>query len=148
MQFSRELVKSDISWIGPGEKGLFPRLTGKQNLELLSDFIGTPQKLREELFEYWRTVTPAENALRTPFYLCSTGMKQILKIMVLGLYSPKLIILDEPLKGLDAEIKEKLFHYLNLYYIEATIIVMSHMIDEVESSLKAKKLQLREGKLC
>ncbi|HIP63041.1 MAG TPA: ABC transporter ATP-binding protein [Archaeoglobus profundus] len=60
----------------------------------------------------------------------SRGMKQRLSIARAFLHDPELLVLDEPMAGLDREGKEIVKEYI--LDIDATVIITSHDVEEVK----------------
>jgi ABC-2 type transport system ATP-binding protein len=107
----------------------FPAFTGRKNLELLADAIGTPRKRVDEVL--------AETSLgergKDRFKSYSLGMKQRLAIAATLLKEPDLLIFDEPTNGLDpAGIREIRETMQTLGEQGRTVLVSSHILAEVE----------------
>lgn len=75
-----------------------------------------------------------ENAATKKYKNYSLGMKQRLGLALALINNPDLLILDEPLNGLDpqgiAELRETLRHLNKKYGI--TMVISSHILDELE----------------
>jgi ABC-2 type transport system ATP-binding protein len=107
----------------------FPAFSGRQNLRLLADAIGTPRTRIDEVLEATRLRERAED--RYAGY--SLGMKQRLAIAATLLKDPELLIFDEPTNGLDpAGIREVRDTMRSLGQQGRTVLVSSHILAEVE----------------
>jgi ABC-2 type transport system ATP-binding protein len=74
-------------------------------------------------------------------------MRQRLKFAQSIAHDPKIIILDEPLNGLDPLGRRKIIRLVKTYAKEGkTIIVSSHVLPEVESMTK-KIILIHQGKI-
>ena len=103
--------------------------TGRQNLRLLADAIGTPRPRIDEVLE----VTHLGDRGRDRYAGYSLGMKQRLAIAATLLKDPELLIFDEPTNGLDpAGIREVRDTMRTLGRAGKTILVSSHILAEVE----------------
>ena len=60
-------------------------------------------------------------------------MKQRLNIARALAYDSSLILMDEPFKGLDAELRERVIHRVNEYCQNRTVILVTH--DKAECEL-------------
>jgi len=77
----------------------------------------------------------------------SRGMRQRLKFAQAIAHDPKIIILDEPLNGLDPLGRRKIIRLVKTFAEEGkTIIVSSHVLPEVESMTK-KIILIHQGKI-
>ncbi|MFC2167866.1 ABC transporter ATP-binding protein [Acidobacteriota bacterium] len=77
----------------------------------------------------------------------SRGMRQRLKFAQAIAHDPKIIILDEPLNGLDPLGRRKIIRLVKTFAKEGkTIIVSSHVLPEVESMTK-KIILIHQGKI-
>jgi len=107
----------------------FPAFTGRQNLRLLADAIGTPRARIDEVLEATHLADRAQD--RYAGY--SLGMRQRLAIAATLLKDPDLLIFDEPTNGLDpAGIREVRDTMRELGARGKTILVSSHILAEVE----------------
>lgn len=78
----------------------------------------------------------------------STGYTSIFKVIIALASNAKIIILDEPVLGLDAYHREMLYKEILTNYIESpkTIIISTHLIEEISDILE-EVLIIKEGKL-
>ncbi|MGG3927220.1 ABC transporter ATP-binding protein [Metabacillus fastidiosus] len=110
----------------------YDRLTAKENLNLHCQYIGFPHKrLIEEALE----IVGLKGVEDKKIHEFSLGMKQRLGIARAIVTRPEILILDEPINGLDPiGIKDmrKLFLLLKEKY-EMTILISSHIVSEIES---------------
>jgi len=114
-------------------------------------YVSESQKLPDGLslqhyFEYLRTLYPAwdralEKSLCEQFELppsrkirhLSHGMR--MKALLVGAlaYRPKLLVLDEPLSGLDTLVRDEVVNGLLQQAADTTILISSHELAEIES---------------
>jgi ABC-type multidrug transport system ATPase subunit len=107
----------------------FPTFSGRKNLELLAEAIGTPRSTVDEVLEE----TGLRDRGRDKFKAYSLGMKQRLAIAATLLKKPDLLIFDEPTNGLDpAGIREIRETMRGLGDRGKTVLVSSHILAEVE----------------
>ncbi len=77
----------------------------------------------------------------------SRGMRQRLKFAQAIAHDPEIIILDEPLNGLDPLGRRKVIHLIKSYKGEGrTIIVSSHVLPEIEAMTK-RIILIHQGKI-
>jgi ABC-2 type transport system ATP-binding protein len=82
-----------------------------------------------------------------PIKSYSRGMRQRLKFAQAIAHEPEIMILDEPLNGLDPLGRRKLIHLIRSYEKEGkTIIVSSHVLPEIEAMTK-KIILIHQGKI-
>ena len=122
---------------------LFPTMSGRENLELLGaiDRIG-PRRVEEVL----ATVGLADRA-DDKVNKYSLGMRQRLGLAAALLKDPALLVLDEPVNGLDpAGIREirQLLHRLGAE--GRTVFLSSHLLSEVEQTCDRVAI-IDEGRL-
>ena len=108
---------------------LFPTFSGRRNLELLADAIGTPRARVGAVLAEVGLADRGKDAYRG----YSLGMKQRLAIAATLLKDPDLLIFDEPTNGLDpAGIREIRQTMRDLGARGKTVLVSSHILSEVE----------------
>ena len=95
---SAEERRTGVGWSGP-DLTFYPELTARENLEFFRRVAGFPT-----LFEDTRPLLAAVGLAEAggPVEHFSTGMKQRLRIAFALLLEPAVLLLDEPLSGLDA----------------------------------------------
>lgn len=127
----------------PGELALYPELTGQELLDHFGGFYGATSG-RNEALEALELST-ADLRRKTGEY--STGMKQKLGLVQAVQHTPRLLILDEPFRGLDPLIQRNLFELLDAIHGRGTTIFMStHMLAEVERMCQEVAI-IRSGEL-
>lgn len=109
----------------------YDKLTARENLELHCEYMGYPNiKEIDNVLELLKLKGTSKKAVRE----FSLGMKQRLGIARAILTKPEILILDEPINGLDPEgIREirELLKRLSKDY-GTTIIISSHILGEIE----------------
>ena len=112
--------------------GCFPGLTVFDNLMLEAENLGI-KNAEAEVVKVLRSVR-MEGAAGNKYKNCSLGMKQRVGIAMALLGEPTLLVLDEPLNGLDADgmrIMRDVFRDI-IKDGERSIIVSSHLLGELE----------------
>lgn len=128
------------------QPGLYPDLSGRENLRLYATLLGldSPEKQTDEILG---TVglPPKE---KKPVRHYSMGMKQRLGVALALLGGPDLLLLDEPINGLDPEgIREMRELLLRLNRERGlTILVSSHILGEL-SKIATRYGIIQEGRL-
>lgn len=110
----------------------YERLTAKENLELHCQYIGYhDKKAVKEALE----IVGLHNVGNKKIHEFSLGMKQRLGIARAIVAKPEILILDEPINGLDPigikDIRELLLLLKEKYGV--TILISSHIVSEIES---------------
>lgn len=110
--------------------GVYPNLTAEDNLRLKSLAMGVRRK--EEIKELLSVVGLLDTGKKKVKNF-SLGMKQRLGIALALVGSPDLVVLDEPINGLDpqgiAEVRDTLFRLNREKHI--TLIISSHILEEL-----------------
>ena len=111
--------------------GCFSNLTVWNNLSLQAKNLGlknTDEEIRKIL-----QLVRMEGAAGNKYKNCSLGMKQRIGIAMALMGSPELLVLDEPLNGLDADGMRIMREVLtDLSKNGVTIIISSHLLNELE----------------
>lgn len=127
---SKELEKQRVR-IGTliESPGIYPGMTARENLEILRLSLGITEKGRVEEMLLMAGLSDAGKKKVKHF---SMGMKQRLGVALAMLGNPDLLILDEPINGLDPEgIRELRRLVLRLHETGKTILISSHILGEL-----------------
>lgn len=111
--------------------GCFPNMTVWNNLKLQADNLSI-QNPDDEIRKILKLVR-MEGSAGNKYKNCSLGMKQRIGIAMALLGNPTLLVLDEPINGLDADgmriMREVL---INVAKSGTTIVISSHILSELE----------------
>lgn len=124
-------VKSAIGFV-PDTPVLYDRMSGMKFLSFIADAFSVPAENRsriEELAEEFEL----RDALHEPISSYSHGMKQKVSIIAAFLHDPRVLILDEPIQGLDPHsaftLKEKM---KNACSAGKTVFFSTHVMEVAE----------------
>jgi len=137
--------RGDISVLGTPSRRLAPK--DFERIGYVSESQRPPAALTlAQFFDYLRSLYPAwdprlEKQLCAQFELPSTrkvghlshGMR--LKALLVGAlcYRPRLLVLDEPLSGLDTLVRDEVVNGLLQQAADTTILISSHELTEIET---------------
>jgi ABC-2 type transport system ATP-binding protein len=122
-------VKKDIGFVP--EKPMYPSsFTGQQILNFHAKLTSERSSTVDELVK----LVGLEAAITRSFKTYSKGMKQRLAIAQALLPDPKLLILDEPLSGLDPDGREVLIQVIQRFAARPgkTVILSSHLLEDLQ----------------
>lgn len=112
--------------------GCFPNYSVWNNLMLQAANLNIPNA-KEEVVKVLKLVR-MEGAASNKYKNCSLGMKQRIGIAMALLGNPRLLVLDEPINGLDADgmriMREVLVDITKNY--QCTVVISSHILGELE----------------
>lgn len=111
--------------------GCFPTLSVWNNLMIQATNLSIKNK--EDAVRKVLTLVRMEGAAGNKFKNCSLGMKQRIGIAMALLGNPKLLVLDEPINGLDADGMRIMREILtDVTKTGATVLISSHILGELE----------------
>ena len=111
--------------------GCFPNLTVWNNLMIQATNLSIPEK--ENAVRKVLIMVRMEGAAGNKYKNCSLGMKQRIGIAMALLGNPKLLVLDEPINGLDADGMRIMREILtDLSKSGVTVLISSHILGELE----------------
>lgn len=132
--FDRDYTDSDIRasmGVLIEAPGCFPNLTVWNNLMIQATNLSIKNK--EDAVRKVLTLVKMEGSAGNKYKNCSLGMKQRIGIAMALLGSPKLLVLDEPINGLDADGMRIMREILTkLSSSGVTILISSHILGELE----------------
>ena len=122
----------------------YGHLTGEENLRIVQTLRGVPEKNIREVLQIVRL--DGQRGKKAAHY--SLGMKQRLGLAAALLGYPKLLILDEPINGLDPagiqEMRELICDLPRRFGM--TVVVSSHLLSEIDQMADHVAI-IREGEL-
>jgi ABC-2 type transport system ATP-binding protein len=127
-------IRPHIGIVFGGDRGLYWRLSGKDNLAYFATLYGLqPDKARKRIQELLEMVGLSDRANeRVEGY--SRGMRQRLHIARGLIHDPELLFLDEPIVGLDpVAAREQRNVITNLKKAGKTIFLTSHYMFEMDA---------------
>ncbi len=126
--------------------GCFPNSSVYQNLMMQAINLGLEN--REEEIDRVLKIVRMEESKTLKFKSCSLGMKQRIGIAMALLGTPALLILDEPINGLDTDgmriMREILAEITQSY--GCTVLISSHILGELEKIATHYGI-IRQGKM-
>jgi ABC-2 type transport system ATP-binding protein len=139
-------IYADIGFC-PEQDAFYEEMTGWQFLTGLLRLYGfTSQeaaKKAEKAIDIVELIQDKDRVLKS----YSRGMRQRIKFAQAIAHEPEIIILDEPLNGLDPLGRRKLIRLIKSYKEEGkTIVVSSHVLPEIEAMTK-KIILIHQGKI-
>lgn len=126
-------IRESINFVFGGERNLYWRLSGEDNLKFFADIYKIPRKEQKALIESLLKRVDLYEARHQKVETYSKGMKQRLQIAKALINRPKILFMDEPTIGLDP-IGARLLR--EIIKEEAgkgtTIILTTHYMQEAE----------------
>ncbi|MEJ2242407.1 MAG: ABC transporter ATP-binding protein [Candidatus Bathyarchaeota archaeon] len=144
-------IKKIVGYV-PESPRLYEFLTGLEYLDFIADVYGITLESKKNLIDEYLSAFELENRENEMISGYSHGMKQKIAIIAALLHRPKLLILDEPLSGLDpksAKIVKDLIHKLADEGV--TTILSTHVLEIADAicdriAIMYKGSKLAEGK--
>lgn len=135
--------RADVGYL-PGTLSLWRSISGARTLEMLADLTGRKPVWREELLG---RLDLSGADLDRPVGTYSDGMRQKIGIVQALQCAPKLVLLDEPSKGLDPLVQVAFYEILQeVARRGTTVFFSSHVLPEVER-ICHRVAMLRGGRL-
>ncbi|QEH61772.1 ABC transporter ATP-binding protein [Spiroplasma chinense] len=125
-----QILMSYIGYI-PGELSLFNTITGISYLKICANLKGNVDwSFVEKLINFFKL------DVNKKIKKMSSGMKQKLAIISALMHKPKILVLDEPTRGLDISATEQFKEIILIFKNEfkSTIIFCSHVFDEINDT--------------
>ena len=143
-------IKNKFSQIGylPERPFFYPHLTGREFTFFMGELSGLSRSRIAEQIEKWAPRFKIDFALDRKIKTYSKGMLQRVGFMATLLHDPKLIILDEPLSGVDPIGRKELKDIIvEVNKLGTTVFFSSHIVSDVQEICDSV-IFLKEGKLA
>jgi ABC-2 type transport system ATP-binding protein len=101
-------IRKRINLVMGGERGLYYRITGRQNLQFFSNLYKVPPEIREQRIDELVELVGMADAADKRVEDYSRGMKQRIHLARGLVNDPEILFLDEPTIGLDPEIAREM----------------------------------------
>lgn len=131
----------------PQQFGLYPKITAEALLHHLAVLKGlTRKKQRQEMVAALLHQTNLYQVRKQKLGGFSGGMKQRFGIAQALLTNPKLLLVDEPVAGLDPAERNRFYNILSELSENTVIILSSHIVDDIKE-LCTKMAIINQGQL-
>lgn len=127
--------------------GLYERLSIRENIDFFGKLYNLDKVQIQERLQYYSQILKIEDKLDEKVYKLSRGMKKKIAIIRSIIHHPELLILDEPLNGLDPVTSNKFCELLKEFrdLKNMTILINSHHLDEIENLIDSYSI-IKNGK--
>ncbi len=131
---NEEKVKAAIGLVTGHERGLYWRLTGRENLQFFASLYGLSPTQTKNRIKELSALLELEEFMDRRFDQCSSGIKQRLALARGMLHHPQILFLDEPTLNLDpaaaARLRETVSDLVSRH--GHTILLITHNLHEAE----------------
>jgi ABC-2 type transport system ATP-binding protein len=125
-------VKKSIGYV-PDEPMFYEKMTALGYLGFIADLFNIPTDLRIERINHWTKRFSLDSNLHDAISSYSHGMKQKLGVVAALIHEPKLLILDEPMVGLDPRSSFILKEVMREFCVKGgTVFFSTHVMDVAE----------------
>ena len=123
----------EIIGVCPQEFGVFPFLTGRENVLLFGDLAGVPKKVLRERADDLLTRMGLDGEADRKVKGYSGGMKRRISVVTALIGDPEIAFLDEPTTGLDPQSRRTVWDFvLALKERQKTVVLTTHYMEEAE----------------
>lgn len=125
----RTPMRHEIGWAHGKERGFFPNLTGQENLLFFKKMEHFSPPQIHDMLSTFSSIPVLEHCLKTKFSDCSSGMKQTLLLIHSLMGQQKLILWDEPFRGISDSNIKGLQEFVALHCTDRTLIISDHRVN-------------------
>lgn len=139
------LYKKQFSYV-PDNPFLFDKYSGYEYLNFIADIYGVDEDTRKKRIEYYLKLFPIEG-MDTQISSYSHGMQQKLAIIGALLHDPDILILDEPMVGLDAKSSYNLKKIMRERVKQGKSVIFSTHVMEIVENICDRVAIISKGKI-
>jgi ABC-2 type transport system ATP-binding protein len=132
----------------PEEPQLYPHLSGREYLQLAGRLRGIPRNILESKIDEFLRLFSLWDDRHCPVSAYSKGMRQKILLSAALLHNPELLILDEPLSGLDVTTALVLRELLEGLAEQGRMILYSSHVLDVLEKVCSRVLILSRGRVA
>jgi len=141
------LKAKQVTTYVPDFPAIYERLTGLEYLNFIGDVYGVPKSERLERIDKWLEIFELAPAVTNPIQSYSHGMKQKIVLIAALLPAPRVMVLDEPLVGLDPRAAHQLKEMFHEHCDDGKTLFFSTHIMEVAEKLCDRIGIIHRGRL-
>ncbi|MFO7733841.1 MAG: ABC transporter ATP-binding protein [Candidatus Aminicenantes bacterium] len=141
------LAAKQVTTYVPDTPAVYERLTGLEYLNFIGDVYGVPREARLERVGKWLEIFELAAAVSDPIQSYSHGMKQKIVLTAALLPGPRVMVLDEPLVGLDPRAAHQIKEMFREHCDEGKTLFFSTHIMEVAEKLCDRIGIIHKGRL-
>ncbi|WP_276880831.1 ABC transporter ATP-binding protein [Anaerococcus tetradius] len=138
--------KSEFSYI-PDNPDLFENYSGYEYINFIADIYGIDTDTRRKRLDYYLGYFDLKDAMDEQISNYSHGMAQRLALIGALINDPNVIILDEPMVGLDAKSAYNLKQILRQRAADGKIVFFSTHVMEIAQELCDRLAIINKGKI-
>lgn len=139
-------AKKRLSYI-PDSPELYPNLTGRAYISFLADVYGVDKNRRDELIESYGETFEILEALDQFISSYSHGMRQKLAIIGALIHDPQILVMDEPMVGLDPRSSFRLKEIMRDICSQGRSVFFSTHVMEVAEQLCDRLAIIDKGRI-
>jgi ABC-2 type transport system ATP-binding protein len=141
------LKAKQVTTYVPDYPAIYERLTGLEYLNFIGDVYGVPKAERLERISKWLEILELAPVITNPIQSYSHGMKQKIVLTAALLPAPRVMVLDEPLVGLDPRAAHQLKEMFREHCDQGKTLFFSTHIMEVAEKLCDRIGIIHKGRL-
>jgi ABC-2 type transport system ATP-binding protein len=138
-------IKKLVGYV-PESPRLYEFLTGLEYLDFIADVYGLAAETKKTRIEEYLGAFELENRENEMVSGYSHGMKQKIAIIAALLHKPRLLILDEPLSGLDPKSARIVKDLLHKFAAEGVTTIMSTHVLEIADAVCDRIAIMHQGR--
>ncbi|MDZ7262144.1 MAG: ABC transporter ATP-binding protein, partial [candidate division KSB1 bacterium] len=128
-------LRQQIGFLTSGERSLYWKLSGRDNLHFFGALYGLDRKQREKRIDYLMELLELKDFEKERVERYSSGMRQKLSLARALLHDPRILLFDEPTLGLDPQFSRFIRTFIKEELSQKrkkTILLTTHYMDEAD----------------